>query len=546
MRAFPFSLGRVKQRLSWPIALVVALLQRAPAIRWALADEAMSGLNVAAWVRSAALAAAGALGAVDAYAGASVLVTASPASPLSATAGQPIAGAVFALQPANLTAESWQIVSGLPPGLSFGGQTTAGTFNVSNSAVVLTGTPTNPGTYYLDLVAYEYPSGTGPSASLKYEIDVEPGTTPPVWVNLQPASQSVAAGASVAFQVAASGPAGLTYQWYFNGSPLDGQTDAYLLLTDVTSGEAGSYYCEVSDPFGGGASSAAATLNVVSTSNPGRLINLSVLTLDGPNQMLTLGFYVGGSGTSGMETVLVRGIGPQLALPPINLANTLPDPDATLFMGSTVIDSNTGWGTPAANAAEVTAADSATGAFALTNSSSHDSAFVTALSGGGYTVEVPSAGGNTGNAIGEIYDDTGASYTLATPRLTNVSCLQKVVQGGLLTAGFTIGGSTAETVLIRVSGPTLAVAPFNLSNTMPDPALTVFNSDQAVIASDVGWGGDPVIAAAASLVYAFPFASPTSGDSAVLLTLAPGDYTVQGISASGTAGQALIEVYEVR
>jgi hypothetical protein len=79
---------------------------------------------------------------------------------------------------------------------------------------------------------------------------------------------------------------------------------------------------------------------------------------------------------------------------------------------------------------------------------------------------------------------------------------------------------------------------------MPDPELTVF-SGQTPVAANAGWGGDPQISAAGNAVFAFPLTNPASRDSAVLLTLAPGAYTVQVGSASGTAGIALIEVYEV-
>jgi len=111
-----------------------------------------------------------------------------------------------------------------------------------------------------------------------------------------------------------------------------------------------------------------------------------------------------------------------------------------------------------------------------------------------------------------------------------------------------IGGATAKTMLVRASGPALAMAPFNLAGTMPDPQLTVHttvNSQDEVLAASAGWGGDPQLAAAAASVYAFAWTVPGSNDSAVLLTLSPGNYTVQVSSVSGTAGTALVEVYEI-
>ena len=80
---------------------------------------------------------------------------------------------------------------------------------------------------------------------------------------------------------------------------------------------------------------------------------------------------------------------------------------------------------------------------------------------------------------------------------------------------------------------------------MTDPQLNVF-SGTTVIASNAGWGGDVSITAANSATGAFQFASASSKDSAVVMTLAPGSYTVQATSVSETAGVTMIEVYEVQ
>ena len=73
----------------------------------------------------------------------------------------------------------------------------------------------------------------------------------------------------------------------------------------------------------------------------------------------------------------------------------------------------------------------------------------------------------------------------------------------------------------------------------------LFNSLSIVLASNSGWGGDTAITAANIASGAFQFSSTSSKDSAVLLTLQPGAYTVQAASASGVTGVTLIEVYEV-
>jgi hypothetical protein len=117
--------------------------------------------------------------------------------------------------------------------------------------------------------------------------------------------------------------------------------------------------------------------------------------------------------------------------------------------------------------------------------------------------------------------------------------------GNAVFAGFVIGGTTAKTVLIRASGPALAA--FNVPGRLPDPQLTLTNigvTPNIVMAVDTGWGGDPLTAEVASLVGAFPWAG-ASADSAVLITLPPGNYTAGVAGAGGDTGVSLVEVYEV-
>ena len=365
----------------------------------------------------------------------------------------------------------------------------------------------------------------------------------PIAISTQPQSKSVLPGTSVSLSVTATGTSP-TYQWYLNNIAIPGATSSTYTIPSALASNAGTYSVTVSNNAGTVASQAAQ----LSVLNPGRLTNLSVLSLDGPgSQLLTIGFVSGGAGVSGSQNLLIRASGPAIGVAPFGVPNVLPDPTLTVFNSSTVaVASNDNWGTPASNATAVTAADTATGAFALTSTTSLDAAVVTNLNAGSYTVQVSGKNGASGNVIAEVYDNTPAnSYTISTPRLVNISCLEQVASGGVLTAGFVIAGSTPEQVLIRASGPTLAAAPFNLTGTIADPKLTVFNSSSTVLATNTGWGGSTAITAANNATGAFQFVNSTSKDSAVLLTLQPGAYTVQATSASGIAGLTLIEVYEV-
>jgi hypothetical protein len=107
-----------------------------------------------------------------------------------------------------------------------------------------------------------------------------------------------------------------------------------------------------------------------------------------------------------------------------------------------------------------------------------------------------------------------------------------------------ISGPTSETVLIRASGPALAA--FGIFGTLSDPKLQLFDANQNLVASALGWMGNPQLAGAASRVGAFSWGSSPTQDSAILITLPPGSYTVQCSGASSDSGTALIEVYAVK
>jgi hypothetical protein len=378
----------------------------------------------------------------------------------------------------------------------------------------------------------------------------------PLAITRQPASQTVAAGSTVVFSVTASQGA-TNYNWRFNGNPIPtsvtGAGGPIIVLPNVTAAQAGSYTVEVTGPGATPVTSSTATLTVSpSADDPGRLINLSILTPLAQGETMQMGTVLGGAGTSGAKPLLVRAAGPSLA--PLGVSQFLPDPTMTLVNTSgsspVTVASNNDWGGTAA----LTAAFVSVGAFAFVNANSRDAALfqsgTTALAPGNYTVQVGDAGTGSGTVIAEIYDATpGGTFTNATTRLINVSVLKQIAANGSLTAGFVIGGSSAKTVLIRAIGPTLGLAPFNIPGAMPDPQLTLTNTSanpSVVVATNNDWGGFPALVTTGNRVGAFAVGNNNSRDAMLLVTLAPGNYTAQVSPVTGTTGgTAIVEVYEV-
>ena len=202
-----------------------------------------------------------------------------------------------------------------------------------------------------------------PSNTAVLTVTSAPTAVAPAFTT-NPQSQLVMSGTTVAFNSAASGTPTPTYQWKFNGAAISGATSARLVISGATSANAGSYTCVATNSIGS-VTSSAGTLTIDSTAadiaNPGRMVNLSVNTLDGSGaQAMTVGFNSGGVGTSGSQTLLIRASGP--ALTAYGVSGVLPDPVLALYnTAGAVVISNSGWASTPGNEAAVLAADSATG-----------------------------------------------------------------------------------------------------------------------------------------------------------------------------------------
>ena len=408
----------------------------------------------------------------------------------------------------------------------------------TSSTLTLSGVPASAAGVY----AVEVTNSGGTTQSANASLTVNAAGTGPAFTS-QPVAQTIVSGTTLVFNATASGSA-TTYQWQLNGLNIAGATSSRLVLSNATGTNVGNYVC-VATSGGVSTTSNPASFRLANSTNVGRLINLSVNTTAGKSQVLTVGFVSGGSGTTGSENLLVRATGPALA--GLGVSNTLADPTLTVLNGQTVVASNDNWGSPTANQTAVTAADTATFAFPLSNPAGLDAAVAMPFAAGADTVQISGNTAASGVTLAEIYDNTPtASYTLATPRLINLSAKNQLASSGSMTAGFVVGGSTSKTVLIRATGPALAL--LGVTGTLPDPQLALHstvNGQDTVLATNAGWGGDPQITAASNAVFAFPLTNPASKDSVVLLTLAPGSYTAIASSASGVAGTVLIEVYEI-
>jgi hypothetical protein len=255
-------------------------------------------------------------------------------------------------------------------------------------------------------------------------------------------------------------------------------------------------------------------------------------------QTLIVGFGIGGAGTTGSKTVLIRGMGPYLTTR--GVTGALADPVLAVYSGSSQIASNDNWdpvATPAATQLAVTGLAFQPG--------SRDAALLSTLSAGPTTVQISGVGGTTGIALAEVSDTTpGGTFntTPTTPRLTNLSCRAQVDTGAnIMIAGFVVIGSGKCRLLIRAVGPGLDQ--FNVPATLADPKLEVYSGSSVVLAND-NWDATSVPLATQASVGAFPI-SAGSKDAAVIVSLDRGAYTVHVSGVGDTTGVALVEIYEL-
>lgn len=122
-----------------------------------------------------------------------------------------------------------------------------------SSLVVSNVSRANEGNY---TVVVSNPLGSVTSLPITLTVVYQPPT-----VTGNPTNRSVLAGGTASFTVTATGSAPLFYQWRFNGVDLPGMTNRTLVLTSVTTNQAGAYSCLVTN-FGGERLSGAATLTV--------------------------------------------------------------------------------------------------------------------------------------------------------------------------------------------------------------------------------------------------------------------------------------------
>jgi uncharacterized delta-60 repeat protein len=136
---------------------------------------------------------------------------------------------------------------------------------------------------------------------------------------------------------------------------------------------------------------------------------------------------------------------------------------------------------------------------------------------------------------------------IATGFVLNLSTRLVVGTGEhVLIGGFIIDGNAPKKVMIRAIGPSLA-STTGVPTPLPDPRLTLRNSDGTAIAQNDNWRttqiGGVITSDQKNEIEASGVAPSNNAESAMIVSLSPGSYTA--IVEGNGGGTALVELYDL-
>ena len=256
-----------------------------------------------------------------------------------------------------------------------------------------------------------------------------------------------------------------------------------------------------------------------------RFLNISTrLRVQTGDNVLIGGFIITGNDP---KEVIVRAIGPSLG--DFGVANPLANPSLELnYPDGTTVVTNNNWRDT--QEAEIMASG-------LAPNDDLESAILATLDPGAYTAIVRGFSGGSGVALVETYDLSSAVDSA----LANISTRGLVETGdNVMIGGIIVGPETAPggSILLRAIGPSLG--DFGITNPLANPTLELRDGNGLLVRSNDNWKGTQQVA-----IEATGLAPTRDLESAILATLAAGNYTAIMQGVGGTTGIGLVEAYHL-
>jgi photosystem II stability/assembly factor-like uncharacterized protein len=260
----------------------------------------------------------------------------------------------------------------------------------------------------------------------------------------------------------------------------------------------------------------------------GSVANISTrLPIGTGDNLLITGFIITGPAGS-TKKVLVRGMGPSS-----NVPGALADPTLELHdVSGAIVASNDNWRTTiigglitADQQADITATMAAPGNDA-------ESALIATLTPGQYTAQVRGVNNTTGIGLAEVFDLSLASAA----RLANVSTRGFIQTGDNIMIGGFIVLTGPVKLVVRALGPTLTAA--GVPGALSDTTLELRDANGGIVLANDNWRDTQQTDIAATGL------QPGNDlESALVVTLQPGNYTAQVRGKGDTTGVGIVEVY---
>jgi len=249
-----------------------------------------------------------------------------------------------------------------------------------------------------------------------------------------------------------------------------------------------------------------------------QVLNVSTRASAGLDENVIVGgFIVSGDR---VKRVVLRALGPSVGQEGVN--GTLADPVISLYDSSGVlVESND-------NRLEL---DGVVNPLLPSNPS--ESYLIAILPPDSYTAIVEGMDKTSGVALVEVYDlEPGVS------RIANISTRGYIASANdVMVGGYIVGSGDPTKVIVRALGPSLAA--FGVTHPLPNPDLSIYDSDGTLIVSNDDWRSTQTREIQATI-------PPTNDlESAIVVTLPPGAYTATVGDATHATGTGLFEVYNL-
>jgi uncharacterized delta-60 repeat protein len=421
---------------------------------------------------------------------------------------------------------SYSISPALPAGLSFSTSNgvISGTPTALSAAANHTVTATNTGGF--TTVSVNITVNDVAPTSLTYSTNPATYTKGTAITNNTPSSSG---GAVVSYSISPALPTGLSFST--STGVISGTPTALSAATDYT----------VTATNSGGFTTVTVNITVnpqptptptpIPTATPGLVGNVSTrLPVGADDNVLIEGFIVQGPAGS-TKKIIVRAIGPSLALFGITdaLANpTLEIHDST---GATIA-TNDDWQTTQVGGLITGDQSAEINASELAPSSDLESAIIANLAPGSYTAVVRGLGNTTGTGVVDAYDISAASPA----RLANIATRGLIQPGDkLMIAGFIVQNGPVRAV-IRAIGPSLLA--FGIANALADTTLQLRDQNGILVLENDDWKTDQQQELEDTGL------QPTNDlEAAIVVTIQPGQYTAQVRGKNETTGVGVVQVY---